>query len=36
VDRLIDPNSKAVTINTLAKAATALGLHLKITLEGSP
>jgi predicted XRE-type DNA-binding protein len=33
VERLIDPNSKTVTLNTIAKAATALGLHLKITLE---
>ncbi len=36
VERLIDPNAKMITLTTLAKAATALGMRLNITLEGSP
>jgi len=36
VERLIDPNAKMITLTTLAKAATALGMRLNITLEGNP
>ncbi|MCP4697379.1 MAG: XRE family transcriptional regulator [Gammaproteobacteria bacterium] len=36
VDRLIDPSSTSVTFNTVAKAAAALGLKVKILQHPSP
>ncbi len=33
VDVLTNPDSKTITLNMLTKAAAALGMHLKITLE---
>jgi predicted XRE-type DNA-binding protein len=33
VEKLINPDSKAITLNTLTKAAATLGMHLKMTLE---
>jgi len=33
VEQLINPDSKAITLNTLTKAAATLGMHLKMTLE---
>jgi len=33
VERIINSDSKSITLNTLAKAATALGMRLNITLE---
>ena len=33
VEKVINPDFKEITLNTLAKAATALGMRLKITLE---
>ncbi|OUD12506.1 helix-turn-helix domain-containing protein [Thioflexithrix psekupsensis] len=35
VDRLIDPTSTSVTFATIAKAATALGMHFTFTLTPS-
>lgn len=32
VDRLLDPKNESVTLATLAKAAAAVGQHLRITL----
>ncbi len=32
LDRLLDPENQSVTLNTLARAAKVLGLHLRIEL----
>jgi len=32
LDRLLDPENRSVTLNTLAKAARSLGKHLRLTL----